>query len=42
MEIEFKLENSLETTLYFNPDAEVHNYKRLKTWIRKIFPKSIL
>ena len=42
MEIEFKPENSWETTLDFNPDAEVDNYKRLKTWTRKILPKSIL
>ncbi len=42
MEIEFKPENSWETTLDFNPDSEVSNYKRLKTWTRKIIPKSIL
>jgi phosphatidylserine/phosphatidylglycerophosphate/cardiolipin synthase-like enzyme len=39
---EFKPENSWETTLEFNPDAEVSNYKRLKTWTRKLLPKSIL
>ncbi|NRD22956.1 phospholipase D family protein [Winogradskyella litoriviva] len=42
MEIEFKPENSWETTIDFNPDAEVGNYKRLKTWTRKILPNSIL
>ncbi|WP_299099451.1 phospholipase D family protein [uncultured Winogradskyella sp.] len=42
METEFKPENSWETTLDYNPDAEVDNYKRLKTWTRKILPKSIL
>jgi len=42
MEIEFKPENSWETTLDFNPDAEVSNYKRLKTWTRKVIPNSIL
>ncbi|MDN3666357.1 phospholipase D family protein [Algibacter miyuki] len=42
MEIEFKPENSWETTLNFNPDSEVSRYKRLKTWTRKILPKSIL
>ncbi|WP_400077281.1 phospholipase D family protein [Winogradskyella sp. R77965] len=42
MEIEFLPGNSWETTLDFNPDAEVDNYKRLKTWTRKILPKSIL
>jgi phosphatidylserine/phosphatidylglycerophosphate/cardiolipin synthase-like enzyme len=42
MEIEFKPENSWETTLDFNPDSEVSNYKQLKTWTRKILPKSIL
>ncbi|WP_396601802.1 phospholipase D family protein [Algibacter sp. R77976] len=42
MEVEFKPENSWETTLDFNPDSEVGNYKRLKTWTRKILPKAIL
>ena len=42
MEIEFQPDNSWETTLDFNPDAEVTNYKRFKTWTRKILPKSIL
>lgn len=42
MEEEFKPENSWETTLNYNPDAEVDKYKRLKTWTRKILPKSIL
>ena len=42
MEIEFKPENSWETTLDFNPDAEVNKLKRLKTWTRKILPKEIL
>ncbi|MBO0589994.1 phospholipase D family protein [Cellulophaga sp. E16_2] len=42
MEEEFKPENSWETTVDFNPDAEVNNYKRLKTWTRKLIPKEIL
>ena len=42
MEIEFKPENSWETTLDFNPDSEVSNYKRLKTWTKKAIPKAIL
>jgi phosphatidylserine/phosphatidylglycerophosphate/cardiolipin synthase-like enzyme len=42
MEEEFKPENSWETTLEFNPDSEVSNYKRLKTWTRKLIPKEIL
>ncbi|GAA4963139.1 phospholipase D family protein [Algibacter aquimarinus] len=42
MEIEFKPENSWETTLDFNPDSEVSNYKRLKTWTRKVIPKAVL
>jgi phosphatidylserine/phosphatidylglycerophosphate/cardiolipin synthase-like enzyme len=42
MEIEFLPGNSWETTLDFNPDSEVGRYKRLKTWTRKILPKSIL
>lgn len=35
-------ENAWETTLQFNPDSEVSNYKRLKTWTRKIIPNNIL
>lgn len=42
MEIEFLPENYWETTLEFNPDSKVGNYKRLKTWTRKIIPKEIL
>jgi phosphatidylserine/phosphatidylglycerophosphate/cardiolipin synthase-like enzyme len=42
MELEFRPENSWRTTLEFNPDSEVDHYKRLKTWTRKILPKSIL
>lgn len=42
IEIEFKPENSWEITTNFNPDSEVGNYKRIKTWTRKILPKSIL
>ena len=42
MEEEFKPENSWETTLEYNPDPEVGNYKRLKTWTRKIVPKEVL
>lgn len=42
MEEEFKPGNSWETTLDFNPDDKVSNYKRLKTWTRKVIPKKIL
>lgn len=42
MEIEFKPANSWETTTTFNPDSKVGNYKRLKTWTRKVIPKKIL
>lgn len=42
MNEEFKPENSWEITLDYNPDSEVDNYKRLKTWTRKILPKAIL
>ncbi|WP_103071746.1 phospholipase D family protein [Aquimarina sediminis] len=42
MEIEFRPENSWETTLEYNPDSEVSNYKRVKTWTRKVLPKEIL
>jgi phosphatidylserine/phosphatidylglycerophosphate/cardiolipin synthase-like enzyme len=42
MEEEFKPENSWEITVDFNPDSEVGNLKRIKTWTRKIIPKNIL
>lgn len=42
MEIEFKPENSWETTLTSNPDSVVSSLKRIKTWTRKIIPKEIL
>lgn len=42
METEFEPENSWETTFDFNPDSEVTNVKRIKTWTRKILPKDIL
>lgn len=42
MEEEFKPENSWHTTLNFNPDKEAGKWKRLKTFTKKIVPKSIL
>jgi phosphatidylserine/phosphatidylglycerophosphate/cardiolipin synthase-like enzyme len=42
MEIEFKPENSWQISADFNPDSEVNNLKRVKTWTRKILPKEIL
>ena len=42
MEEEFRPENSWETTVDFNPDLEVGNMKRFKTWTRKVIPKEIL
>ena len=42
MNIEFKKENSWETTLKFNPDSKVNKKKRIMTFTKKIFPKSIL
>ena len=42
MEVEFDAANSWETTVDFNPDSEVTNIKRIKTWTRKILPKDIL
>lgn len=42
IEKEFKPENSWQITPNFNPDSEVSNYKRIKTWTRKVLPKSIL
>lgn len=41
-EEEFKPENAWETTLTYNPDSEVANSKRLKTWTRKLVPNNIL
>jgi phosphatidylserine/phosphatidylglycerophosphate/cardiolipin synthase-like enzyme len=42
MEVEFKPENSWETTSTFNPDAYVDVKKRVKAWTRKVVPKHIL
>ena len=42
MEEEFSPKNSWENTLEYNPDSEVKNSKRIKTWTRKIIPKGIL
>lgn len=42
MEVEFKPENSWETTLTFNPDSKVSVKKRVKTWTRRLVPKDIL
>ena len=42
MEIEFKPENSWQTTTDYNPDSEVKTAKRIKAWTRKIVPKEIL
>ncbi|SOE19748.1 Phosphatidylserine/phosphatidylglycerophosphate/cardiolipin synthase [Spirosomataceae bacterium TFI 002] len=42
MEEEFSPGNSWETTLSYNPDSEVNNMKRIKTWTRKVIPKEIL
>lgn len=42
MEVEFKPENSWETTLTFNPDSKVSVKKRFKTWTRILIPKDIL
>lgn len=42
METDYKPENSWETTLEFNPDGEVSQTKRIRTFGRKILPKDIL
>ncbi len=42
MENEFLPENSWETTLDFNPDAEASTQKRVKAFSRKMVPKDIL
>jgi len=39
---EFKEDNSWHTTLIFNPDKLVKRSKRIKSWTRKVLPKSIL
>jgi putative cardiolipin synthase len=42
MQQEYLPENSWQTTNSFNPDSEVGKWKRLKTFTRKLVPKSIL
>lgn len=42
MEVEFQPENSWHITTDYNPDSMVPAGKRVKTWSRKILPKSIL
>ena len=42
MEEDYKPENSWETTLQSNPDANAGKKKQLKTWTRKLVPKEIL
>lgn len=42
MDIEFQSQNSWHITPEFNPDHQVSRSKRVKTWTRKILPKSIL
>ncbi len=42
MNEEFESDNSWETTNNYNPDSEVKNIKRIKSWTRKIVPKGIL
>lgn len=42
MQAEYKPENSWETTLQHNPDDEASNWKRAKTWTKKVIPKDIL
>ena len=42
MEVEFGPQNSWHITSGFNPDDQVSKGKRIKTWTRKILPKSIL
>ena len=42
MEVEFSPDNSWETTNAFNPDKEASKGKRLKTFTRKVVPKSVL
>ncbi|MDB5256884.1 MAG: ymdC [Chitinophagaceae bacterium] len=42
MEEEFKPENSWQTTLTSNPDSVATSAKRVKTWTKRLVPKSIL
>jgi putative cardiolipin synthase len=42
MNVEFKPENSWQTTVDYNPDSEAGFKKQAKTWTRKVVPKDIL
>ncbi len=42
MEIEFKPENSWETTKQCDPDDEAGKWKQIKTFTKKVIPKKIL
>ena len=42
MNEEFKSENAWKTTANFNPDSQVNTSKRVKTFSKRVFPKSIL
>jgi phosphatidylserine/phosphatidylglycerophosphate/cardiolipin synthase-like enzyme len=42
MTVEFEPQNSWRITTQFNPDSIVPTGKRVKTWSRKLLPKSIL
>lgn len=42
MQEDMKPENAWNTTLAYNPDGEAGWFKRLKTWVMRVVPKSIL
>jgi phosphatidylserine/phosphatidylglycerophosphate/cardiolipin synthase-like enzyme len=42
IEADMRPENAWETTLEFNPDSEAGNWKRFRTWLRGVVPKSVL
>lgn len=42
IEADMRPENAWETTLIFNPDHEAGNWKRFRTWLRGVVPKSVL
>lgn len=42
IEADMRPENAWETTTNFNPDSEAGNWKRFRTWLRGVVPKSVL
>jgi phosphatidylserine/phosphatidylglycerophosphate/cardiolipin synthase-like enzyme len=42
MEVDRRPENAWRTTADFNPDREAGRVKRIRAWVRRVLPKSIL